>query len=68
VQQKIRLIVNVLTPDNMDKKFAELRELIFGDLKFKDEEGYDPNKHALLAGQLNEDNMNITVETIFRKA
>lgn len=33
VHQQIRLIVNVITPDNLDKKFEELRKIIFGDLK-----------------------------------
>jgi hypothetical protein len=40
---------------------------MFGDLKAKDEEGYDPTKD-LLTEALNEDNMSIVVETIFRKA
>ncbi len=57
-----------MTPDNLDKKFAELRQHIFGDLKLKDEEGYDAKNPQLLTEKLNEDNMNITVETIFRKA
>jgi hypothetical protein len=61
------LIVNVITPDNLDKKFDELRKLMFGDLKFKTEEGYDAAKDTLTA-ELNEDNMNLVVETIFRKA
>jgi len=33
VEQKIRLILNVITPDNYDKKFAELRGYLFDDLK-----------------------------------
>lgn len=40
---------------------------MFGDLKASNEEGYDPAKD-LLTEALNEDNMNLVVETIFRKA
>ena len=39
--QKIRLIVNLLAPDNLEKKFGELRGIMFGSLKLPDEEGYD---------------------------
>jgi len=35
--QKIRLILNVIAPDNYDKKFAELRGYLFGELKTKTE-------------------------------
>jgi len=31
--QKIRLILNVITPDNYDKKFGELIGFLFKDLK-----------------------------------
>lgn len=41
---------------------------MFGDLKIKEEEGYNPEVDKVLTGNLNEDNMNIIVETIFRKA
>lgn len=67
-QQQIRLIVNVITPENFDKKFEELRKVMFGDLKAKDEPGYDETRDLLSAEQLNEENMNLVVETIFRKA
>ena len=40
--QKIRLIINQILPDNYDKKFAELRENVFGSLKHQFEEGYNP--------------------------
>ena len=39
---------------------------MFGDLKTKDEEGYDAEYASKV--QLNEENMNIIVDTIFRKA
>ena len=68
MQQQIRLIVNVLTPDNLEKKFQELREMIFGDMKVSGELGFNELENKLLTEQLNEDNMNLTVETIFRKA
>jgi len=61
------LIVNVITPDNLDKKFEELRKLMFGVRKTKDEEGYD-EVNDKLEESVNEDNMKLVVETIFRKA
>lgn len=39
--QKIRLIINVITPDNLEKKFVELREHMFGPIKAPGEEGYN---------------------------
>ena len=41
LEQKIRLIINIITPDNLDKKFLELRGFMFGELKKPDEEGYN---------------------------
>lgn len=40
-EQKIKLIVNVIVPDNFDKKFRELRRFIFGEYKFNGEAGYN---------------------------
>lgn len=31
VTQNIKLILNVIAPDNFDKKFDELRKIMFGD-------------------------------------
>jgi len=31
VLQQIRLICNIIAPDNYDRKFSELRLLMFGD-------------------------------------
>ena len=50
--QKIRLILNVITPDNFDKKFKELRGFLFNELKTKtecEEEGigYNEEEHKL---------------------
>lgn len=41
-KQQIRLICNIITPDNFDKKFKELRRHTFGEAKLKEEAGYDP--------------------------
>lgn len=41
--QKIRLIMNVISPDNYDNKCLELRHYMFGDAKFEGEEGYVPD-------------------------
>lgn len=42
--QNVRLWLNQITPDNYDKKESELRGLMFGDRKAKDEEGYVEDK------------------------
>ena len=67
-KQKIRLIVNVITPDNLEKKFVELRGFMFGERRLQTEEGYNPETDMLTEGSLSDENMNIIVETIFRKA
>jgi len=46
--QTVRLWLNQITPDNYDKKQSELRGLLFGDRKTKDEPGYDENSEALV--------------------
>ena len=58
----------MITPDNYDKKFLELRSVMFGDLKTPDEAGYDETKDAPMTENLNEENMKQVVSTIFRKA
>jgi hypothetical protein len=69
ILQKIRLIVNLILPDNFDKKFEELRGYTFGDLKTPNEAGYDKDLHPTLTDEnLSEENLQIVVETIFRKA
>ena len=67
IHQQIRLIINVIAPDNFEKKFEELRKVMFGDLKSKDEEGYVVNQDVATE-QMNEENMNKVVERIFDKA
>ena len=39
--QTVRLWLNQITPDNYAKKSIELRGLLFGDRKIKDEPGYE---------------------------
>ena len=69
ILQKIRLIVNVILPENFDKKFEELRGYTFGDLKTPNETGYDKELHPTLTDEnLSEENLQIVVETILRKA
>ena len=67
VPQQIRLIINQITPDNLEKKFAELRQIMFANLKHQGEEGYDQSADKLTES-LNEENMEVVVQTIFRKA
>jgi hypothetical protein len=41
---------------------------MFGELMMPNEEGYDPEKDAPMTENLNADNMNMIVQTVFRKA
>lgn len=66
--QKIRLIVNLLTPDNLDKKFGELRGYMFGSLKLSEEEGYDKEMDIMAENGMNDENLRIVVSQIFKKA
>ena len=47
----------MITPDKYDKKFKELRSVMFGDLKTPDEAGYDEVKDAPMTENLNAENM-----------
>lgn len=58
----------MIAPDNFEKKFDELRQVMFEGLKYPGEEGYDPAVHKPLSSNLNQDNMNTVVQTVFRKA
>ena len=69
------MILNVIAPDNYNKKFAELREYLFGDKKTENEifvansgETYDPDVHALKDGDINSELLETIVQNIFRKA
>jgi hypothetical protein len=44
----VRLWLNQITPDNYEKKSNELRQLMFGDRKTKDEEGFDQQTEELI--------------------
>lgn len=63
--QTVRLWLNQITPDNYQKKQAELRELLFGNRIAKDEEGYDESQPEFT---FDEHKLVIVVQTIFRKA
>lgn len=62
--------MNIITPDNFDKKFSELRGFLFPGLKTKveAEDDYDPAEHKLIDDIVRIDIMNTIVENIFRKA
>ena len=73
--QKIKLILNVIAPDNFTKKFGELRGFLFRGLKTQEEceeEGIDYNEdeHKLTEGgdQIDEVILDTIVQNIFRKA
>lgn len=58
----------MITPDNFDKKLEELRVFMFGDHKLPEEEGYNESEDTLTEDKVNNANLQIIVETIFRKA
>jgi hypothetical protein len=58
----------LITPDNYDKKFEELRVFMFGDHKLPEEEGYNESVDTLTEDKISNQNLQIIVETIFRKA
>jgi hypothetical protein len=64
--QRVRLWLNQITPDNFTKKSGELRELLIGNAKLLNEEGFDIKEAENL--KINEEKQLIVVETIFRKA
>ena len=63
--QTVRLWLNQITPDNYAKKSTELRGLLFGDRKIKDEPGYEEQFGEFEVDDAKE---KIVVQTIFRKA
>lgn len=72
-EQKIRLILNIITPDNFIKKFGELRGFLFPGLKTrtecKEEEiEFNEEEHKLHDDIVRTDILNTIVENIFRKA
>lgn len=72
-EQKIRLILNIITPDNFVKKFGELRGFLFPGLKTKqeckeEEIEFNEEEHKLTDEIVRTDILNTIVENIFRKA
>ena len=70
MEQKIRLNLNVIAPDNFEKKFNELRGYMFGGFKSSEEcedEGLDYNEdeHKLHEENLNNHILEVVVENIF---
>lgn len=63
-EQEIKLILNVIAPDNFEKKFSELRQIMFGDQPTKDEKGYVEGRETTI----NQENLKLVVQNIFRKA
>ena len=63
--QNVRLWLNQISPDNYDKKQSELRALMFGDRKTKDEPGFDDQPKEF---EVEEEKQVLVVRTIFRKA
>lgn len=39
--QQVRLKLNQITPDNMDRKMTEIRTMLIGDRKLLTEDGFD---------------------------
>jgi len=71
--KKIRLILNIIAPDNYVKKFGEIRGYLFPKLKKRDEceeekIDYDEEVHKLKEGCINEEILKTIVDNIFRKA
>ena len=48
----------MITPDNFEKKFLELREHVFGDIKMPSEKGYNADQ-GVFTEKLNQVNMKI---------
>jgi len=67
------LILNLLSPDNFEKKIKELREIMFPEQKtksecFDDEVEYAESTHLLTDDNLNEEILQFVVTNIFKKA
>ena len=64
--------MNVISPDNFEKKVKELRGYLFGDqYKTEDEcfeEGLDRKDHILLPENMNSEMIEAIIFNIFRKA
>jgi len=65
--------LNVITPDNYDKKFNELRQFQFENLKskeecFQEEIDWIEEEHLLTDEKIRQDILDTIVQNIFRKA
>jgi hypothetical protein len=72
--QKIKLIMNRITPDNYDRNKKELKNYLFGeqfktkDECFDEEINYDEAQHQMKPENINEEILETIVSNIFRKA
>jgi hypothetical protein len=72
--QKIKLIMNRITPDNYESNKRSLRNYLFGeqyktrDECFDAEIAFDPAEHQMTAESVNEEMLQTIVSNIFRKA
>lgn len=73
VEQKIALILNIISPENWAKKKKELRQYLFPDFKtedeaFEEEMDYIEEEHKLTDDNLDSGTLDTIVKNIFRKA
>lgn len=72
-KNKIKLILNLLSPDNFEKKIRELRDIMFPENKtraecFDEEIEFAKDKHLLTDENLDEEVLQFVVQNIFKKA
>ena len=68
ILHNILLIVNLLTPDNLDQKFRELRGYMYRGLMLPDDKGYDKEIDIMAENGMNDENLKIVASQIFKKA
>lgn len=67
------MILNLLSPDNFEKKLGELREYMFPNLRtktdcFNEDIEYNAEEHKLTEKNLDEEILQFVVSNIFKKA
>lgn len=72
-ENKIKLILNLLSADNFEKKLNQLREILFPNFKTRDEcfnedIEYNKEEHQLQDEKLSEETLEFVVTNIFKKA
>lgn len=72
-RNKIKLILNLLSPDNFEKKIRELRDIMFPENKtraecFEEDIEFAKDKHLLTDENLDEEVLQFVVHNIFKKA